>query len=80
MDKKLMTPHEAEIDKLLQIMACLVAKMGGEVIINRQELQSFFDTPVLTQVISGDYIRLYLKDEDQYIVESIDLPEENPQT
>jgi hypothetical protein len=81
-DRKLLTPHEAEIDKLLQIMAVLIGQLGGEVIINRHELEQYFDVPVLSEVISKDYVKLYLGGEDETSEVEIetDLPEENPQT
>ena len=62
-DRKVMTPHEAQIDQMTQIIACLLGRLQGEAIINRHELEAYFDTKVLTEVISGDYVRLYLKDE-----------------
>jgi hypothetical protein len=82
MDRKIMTPHEAEIDKLLQVMAVLIDKLGGEVFISRHELEAFFDVPVLSRVISPDYVRFTLGGEDEVsAAHSIDLPEEeNPQT
>jgi hypothetical protein len=80
-NKKLLTPHEAEIDKLMQIMAVLIDKLGGEVFINREELEAFFDVPVVTRVISPDYVRLHLDypDESTSAVD-IDLPDTTPQT
>lgn len=81
-DKKLLTPHEAEIDKLLQIMAVLIDKLGGETFISRQELEAFFDVPVLSRVISPDYVRLYLPAEGEIVEDSeiVDLPDEPPIT
>ena len=76
-DRKVMTPHEAQIDQMTQIIACLLGRLQGEAIINRHELESYFDVPVLTEVISGDYVRLYLKDEGQEIeIEILDLPDD----
>jgi hypothetical protein len=82
-NKKLLTPHEAEIDKLTQIMAVLVEKLGGEVIVSRQELEAFFDIPVVTRVISPDYImfrNVYPDEADD--TKGVDLPGEEipPQT
>jgi hypothetical protein len=82
-DKKLMTPHEAEIDRLLQIMAVLIDKLGGEVIVSRQELEMFFDVPVLTRPISPDYIRFRVDYPDEMVVSLEDtepLPDKPPQT
>jgi hypothetical protein len=81
-DKKLLTPHEAEIDKLLQVMAVLIDKLGGEVFISRRELEAFFDVPVLSRVISPDYVRFTLGTlDEESSVEGIDLSdEETPQT
>ena len=74
--QKLLSPHEAEIDRLLQIMAVLIDKLGGEVILNREEIESFFDIPVVTRVISSDYIRLRVAypDESDAEMTSIDIP------
>jgi hypothetical protein len=82
MDRKIMTPHEAEIDKLLQVMAVLIDKLGGEVFISRHELEAFFDVPVLTRVISPDYVRFTLGGEEEMdVTPDVDLPEEEtPQT
>lgn len=75
-DKKLMTPHEAEIDRLLQIMAVLLDKLGGEVILNRRDIELFFDVPVVSRVISPDYIlfRVAYPDEDDGV--EINIPED----
>lgn len=82
-DRKILTPHEAEIDRLIQIMAVLIDKLGGEVIINRHELEAFFDTPVTSRVLSKDYIRLRVAcPEEVSMLEDLsagDLPEETPQ-
>jgi hypothetical protein len=76
-DRKIMSPHEAQIDQMTQIIACLLGRLQGEAVINRHELESYFDTKVLTEVISGDYVRLYLKDEDQsFEIEIVDLPDD----
>ena len=78
-DRKIMTPHEAQIDQMTQIIACLLGKLGGDTIVHRKELQEYFDVPVLTEVISGDYVRLYLRDEDQAVeIEIVDDREPNP--
>jgi len=81
-EKKLLTPHEAEVDRLLQIMAVLIDKLGGEVILHRREIEAFFDVPVVTRVISPDYVRLRVDYPDEMVVmvDSSDLPEqpENP--
>jgi hypothetical protein len=80
-DKKLMTPHEAEIDRLLQIMAVLIDKLGGEVFVNRRELELFFDVPVVSRVISPDYILFRVNYPDEADDVEIDLPgKDTPQT
>jgi hypothetical protein len=80
-DKKLMTPHEAEIDMLLQIMAVLIDKLGGEVFVSRRELELFFDVPVVSRVISPDYILFRVNYPDEDGIE-VDIPDdkETPQT
>lgn len=76
-NKKLMTPHEAEMDKLLQVMAVLIDRLGGEVILKRREIESFFDVPVVSRVISPDYVlfRVNYPDEDEIVVDVV--PEED---
>lgn len=79
-DRKLLTPHEAEIDRLLQIMAVLIDKLGGEVIVSRRDLELFFDVPVKSRVISEDYVLLHVAyPDDEALASDVDLPEENPQ-
>ena len=78
-DKKLMTPHEAEIDRLLQVMAVLIDKLGGEVILSRREIESFFDVPVVSRAISPDYVLFRVHYSEDVEVMGVDLPdEENP--
>jgi hypothetical protein len=76
-NKKLLTPHEAEIDRLIQVMAVLIDKLGGEVILNRHEIESFFDVPVVSRVISADYVLFHNQypDEASESVRDIDLPD-----
>ena len=75
-DKKLLTPHEAEIDRLLQVMAVLIDRLGGEVILGREEIESFFDIPVVSRVISPDYVRFRIAypDESEAHNGTIDIP------
>lgn len=78
--KKVMSPHEAEVSMLLQIMAVLVNRLDGEVFISRAELEAFYEVPVLSRIISPEYFRLSLGDEDLMgETEVIDLPEEPSQ-
>jgi hypothetical protein len=80
-DKKLLTPHEAEIDRLLQIMAVLIDKLGGEVVLNRRDIELFFDIPVTSRVISPDYILFRVNYPDELAEGEIGLPDkETPQT
>jgi len=81
-DKKLMTPHEAEIDRLLQIMAVMLDRLGGEVILHRRDIEAFFDVPVVSRVISPDYILFRVNYPDETDEVEIDIPEDKdtPQT
>jgi hypothetical protein len=82
-NKKLMTPHEAEIDRLLQIMAVLIERLGGEVVLNRHEIEAFFDVPVVSRVISPDYVIFRIVYPEEIVdTPDIDLPGEEipPQT
>ena len=75
-DKKLMTPHEAEIDRLLQIMAVMLDRLGGEVILHRRDIEAFFDVPVVSRVISPDYILFRVNYPDETDEVEIDIPED----
>jgi hypothetical protein len=81
-DKKLMTPHEAEIDRLVQIMAVLLDKLGGEVILHRRDIELFFDVPVISRVISPDYVLFRVAYPDEVDDVEIDIPgdKDTPQT
>lgn len=82
MDGKIVTnQQEALMEMCLQVLAAVIAKMGGEVILSRAEIEEMFDIHVLARYISKDYVLLHLPAEialDE--IEIADLPEEYPQT
>jgi hypothetical protein len=65
-------PAEAKLETLLQIMACLIERLGGEVVIGRKEFTAFEGVPVVGRNLSGGYVVLRLGDEDE--AEFIELP------
>lgn len=76
---EIVTPQEAMIESLLQIVAVLLDKMGGEVIISRRDFEMLEGVPVVGRHISKDYVVFRLAEEDEESdVEIIDFPEENP--
>ena len=77
---EIVTPQEARIETLLQILAVLLDKLGGEIVIGRKEFEQFAGAPVVGRYISKDYVmfRLAYEDEAAYI-DAMDLPP-NPQT
>lgn len=77
-DGKIVTnQQEAQMATLLQILAAVINKMGGEVIVSRADLEDMFDVPVLARYISKDYVMFHLPTEMELEeVELLDLPEE----
>jgi hypothetical protein len=76
---EIVTPQEAMIESLLQIVAVLLDKMGGEVIISRRDFEMLEGVPVVGHHISKDYVVFRLAEEDEESdVEIIDFPEEIP--
>jgi hypothetical protein len=76
---EIVTPQEAMIESLLQIVAVLLDKMGGEVIISRRDFEMLEGVPVIGRYISKDYVVFRLAEEDEESdVEIIDFPEEIP--
>lgn len=78
---EIVTPQEAKIESLLQIVAVLLDKMGGEVIISRRDFEMLEGVPVVGRYISKDYVVFRLAEEDEESdVEFMDFPEEIPPT
>ena len=79
---EIVTPQEARIETLLQLLAVLLDKLGGEVIISRRDFEIVEGLPVVGRHISKDYVVLRIAEEDEIAdgTEALDLPEENPQT
>jgi len=76
---EIVTPQEAKIESLLQIIAVLLDKMGGEIVISRREFEMLEGVPVVGRYISKDYVVFRLAAEDEETdVEIIDFPEEFP--
>lgn len=78
-DFKIVDPAQEPLDTLLQILAVLIDRAGGEVVINRAEFEAYEDVPVVGRAIAKDYVRFRLAEEDEeVIIEERDLPEETP--
>ena len=76
---EIVTPHEAQIESLLQLLACLLDQVGGEVVINRRDFTMYEGVQVVGRYISKDYVLLRIAEEDEETgdSETVDLPEEN---
>lgn len=76
-DFEIVNPQEAQLDTLLQILAVLIDRMGGEVVISRAEFEAFEKVPVVGRAIAKDYVRFRLAEEDEEVaITEVDLPEE----
>ena len=74
---EIVTPQEAKIESLLQILAVLLDKLGGEVVISRREFEMLEGVPVVGRHISPEYVVFRLAEEDEEVVlEEIDFPED----
>lgn len=64
------------VDTLLQILACLLDRLGGEAVISRAEFEMYEGVPVVGRNISKDYVVFRLADEDieSEEVDETDLP------
>lgn len=63
------TPHEATLDELVQVIAVLIDRMGGEVVIGQEEFAAYDGVQILGRNLSSGYVRFRLAEEDE---ESID--------
>lgn len=63
--EKLETPQEAKINALLQVVACLIDRLGGEVVISQKEYSMYEDVPVVGRNLTSGYVALRLGDEDE---------------
>jgi hypothetical protein len=79
--EEIVTPHEAQLETLLTLLAILLDRVGGELVISRRDFEMFDRAPVVGRYISKDYVLLRLAYEDEMgDMEEVDLPEENPPT
>jgi hypothetical protein len=56
---------EVKIDQLLQLLAVLVERLGGEVVISRKEFTMLEGVLVLGRHLSPEYVALRLAIEDE---------------
>ena len=66
------TPEEMKLETLLQILAVLISRLGGEVVVSRADFEAYEGVPVVGRNLSG-YVILRLADEDEE-EEFIELP------
>lgn len=65
MDEDVVTPTESEkINKLVQLLAVLVERLGGEVVIDEMEFEVFEDAEVLVRNLTSGYILLKVVDDE----------------
>ncbi len=77
--EEIVTPHEAQLESLLTLLAILLDRVGGELVISRRDFEMFDGVPVVGRYISKDYVMLRLAEEDEVgSIETLDFPEEFP--
>ena len=65
MEDIVVAPQDAKIDTLLQIIAVLLDRLGGEAVINTREYSMYEDVPVLARTLAGGYTLLRIGEEDE---------------
>jgi hypothetical protein len=70
------TPQEAQRDELLQVIAVLIERLGGEVVIGQEEFACFDGVQVLGRNLSSGYVRFRLSEDDEESV--VEVPEHIP--
>lgn len=77
--EEIVTPHEAQIETLLQLLACLLDQLGGEVVISRESFTAYEGVPIVGRHISSNYVMLRLAYEDEESGVNLDIPDMPPQ-
>ncbi len=74
------TPQEVKIDALLQMVACLIDRLGGEVVISQKEYSMYEGVPVVGRNLTSGYVAFRLGDEDgELSLSDIDrIPDPDP--
>lgn len=67
-----MAKLSTEVDTLIQVLAVLVDRLGGEVLIKKKEFDAYEGIPVLLRNISSDYILLRIPVDEETFIEAID--------
>jgi hypothetical protein len=76
---EIVTP-EAQIETLLQILAAILDKQGGEIVLSRKDFEMYEGAPVVVRRLSGDYVLIRIAYEDEVAeTDELDIPE-TPQT
>jgi hypothetical protein len=77
MEDIVVTPQEdSKINTLLQIIAVLLDRIGGEVVINSKEYSMYEDVPVMARTLAGGYTLLRIGDEDEESIIADPFPPE----
>lgn len=63
-----------EIDNLLRIVAILVDRAGGEVVISKKDFNAYEGCPVLLRNINADYMMLRIPVVDESYIEEVTPP------
>lgn len=65
--EEIVTPTEAKLDELLQLLALLINRLGGEIVIGRHEFTEFDGVKVVGRNLTSGYVLFRLDEEDEEI-------------
>ena len=68
-EKTTEAPLDNQIENLIQIVAVLLDRVGGEIVISRKDFEMYEGVPVVGRQIGKGYIMLRLADEDEAYAE-----------
>ena len=71
---EIMTPQEAKIESLLQMLAVLIDRLGGEVLISHKEYSMYEGVSVVARNLTSGYVVMRLGDEDEESFTTIEIP------
>jgi hypothetical protein len=59
------TPAEMKVNELIQVLAVLLGRLGGEIVVSHKEFSMFEGVPIFGRNLSAGYLRLRFGDEDE---------------
>jgi hypothetical protein len=71
-----MAKSSPEIDTLLQVLAVLVDRLGGEVVIGKNDFDAYAGVPVLLRNLSSSYILLRIPMDEESFIDAVE-PSDN---